>query len=43
MANCTQTVMARHNYFDLMTANEDLESFDVLNHIENQKYEKNQL
>ena len=40
MANCTQTVLARHNYFDLIAANGDLETFDVLNHKENQKYEK---
>ena len=41
MANCTQTVVARHNYFDLTAANGDLETFDVLNHKENQKHEKN--
>ena len=40
MANCTQTVVARHNYFDLNSANGDLETFDVLNHKENQKHEK---
>ena len=40
MANCTQTVVARHNYFDLNGANGDLETFDVLNHKENQKHEK---
>ena len=40
MANCTQTVVARHNYFDLFTAAGVLESFDVLNHKENQKHEK---
>ena len=40
MANCTQTVVARHNYFDLTAANGDLETFDVLNHKENQKHEK---
>ena len=43
MANCTQTVVARHNYFDLFTANGDLESFDVLNHKENKKHEKKSL
>ena len=40
MANCTQTVVARHNYFDLTAANGDLETFDVLNHKENQKHEQ---
>ena len=32
--------MARHNYSDLITAAGVLESFDVLNHKENQKHEK---
>ena len=37
MAICTQTVVGRHNYFELFTANGDLEGFDVLNPKENQK------
>ena len=40
MPNCTQTVVARHNYSDLMPAAGVLESFDVLNHKENQKHGK---
>ena len=40
MANCTQNVSARDNHSDLICANGDLESFDVLIHKENQKYDK---
>ena len=37
MAIGTQTVVVRDKYFDLNSANGDLEGFDVLNPKENQK------
>ena len=40
MAICTQTVVGRHKYFDLMPANGDLKGFDVLNPEENRKTNK---
>ena len=40
MAICTQTVVGRHKYFDLMPANGDLKGFDVLKPEENRKTSK---